>query len=79
MTLNDLNNLHFDDVWERANRGNDISSRKINRAQGYKTFSYSTQLSIKFFMLINVKMPTDSFTFMSMKISVGVSFEPEKC
>ena len=27
-------------------------------ARGYKTFSCSTQLSIKFIMLINVKMPS---------------------
>ena len=28
------------------------------RPQGYKTFSCSTQLSTKFFLVINVKMPT---------------------
>ena len=28
------------------------------RPRGYKTFSYSTQLSMKFNLLINVKMPT---------------------
>ena len=26
--------------------------------RGYKLFSYSTQLSRKFFLLINIKMPT---------------------
>ena len=37
-------------------------------AQGYKTFSCSTQLSIKFIMLINVKMTTivGILIFMSM-------------
>ena len=36
-------------------------------ARGYKTFSCSTQLSMKFIMLINVKMPTiDILTFISM-------------
>ena len=28
------------------------------RPQGYKKFSCSTQLNMKFFLLINVKMPT---------------------
>ena len=30
----------------------------VTCAQGYKTFSCSTQLSLKFILLINVKMPT---------------------
>ena len=30
----------------------------MTRPRGYKTFSWSTQLSMKFLMLINVKMPT---------------------
>ena len=30
----------------------------MNRPRGYKTFSCSTQLSTKFILLINVKMPT---------------------
>ena len=30
----------------------------IIRPRGYKTFLCSTQLSLKFFLLINVKMPT---------------------
>ena len=36
--------------------------------RGYKTFSNSTQLSMKFIMLINVKMPTTVgiLTFISM-------------
>ena len=38
------------------------------RHQGYKTFSFSTQLSTKFILLINVKMPTivGILTFISM-------------
>ena len=38
------------------------------QAQGYKTFSCSTQLSTKFILLINVKMPTivGILTFISM-------------
>ena len=41
--------------------------------RGYKTFSScSTQLSMKFFLLINVKMPTivGTLTFMSRKNSI---------
>ena len=36
--------------------------------RGYKTFSYSTQLSTKFIVLINAKMPTivGILTFVSM-------------
>ena len=36
--------------------------------QGYKTFSYSAQLSMEFILLINVKMPTivGILTFISM-------------
>ena len=39
-----------------------------NRPQGYKKNSYSTRLSTKFNLLINVKMPTivDILTFISM-------------
>ena len=31
---------------------------KKNWPRGYKTFSFSTQLRLKFILLINVKMPT---------------------
>ena len=43
--------------------------------------SCSTQLSMKFFLLINVKMPTvvGFLAFMSRKNSVLGLFEPEKC
>ena len=46
-----------------------------------KRFSYSTQLSIKFFVLINVKMPTivGILTFMSRKNSLLHLSEHEKC
>ena len=39
-----------------------------NWSWGYKTFTYSTKLSTKFFLLINVKMPTiiGILTFISM-------------
>ena len=45
-----------------------------------KLFSCSTQLSIKFFLLINVKMPTivGIFTFMSRKNSILGLSEPTK-
>ena len=46
-----------------------------------KLFSYSTQLSMEFFQLINVKMPTivGILTFMSRKNSIVDLSEPEKC
>ena len=46
-----------------------------------KLFSCSTQLSMKFFLLINVKMPTivGILTFMGGKISILSLSESEKC
>ena len=46
------------------------------RPRGYKTFS-----SMKFFLLLNVKMPTivGILTFMSRKNSILSLSEPEKC
>ena len=45
-----------------------------------KLFSCSTQLSMKFFLLINVKMPNCLLlTFISRKNSILVLSEPEKC
>ena len=38
---------------------NQRTGRLETRPQGYKKFSYSTQLSTKFILLINVKMPTN--------------------
>ena len=48
--------------------------------RGYKLFSFSTQLSMKFFLLINVKMPTivGILTFMSEKNSILSLSEPKK-
>ena len=45
-----------------------------------KPFSCLTQSSMKFFLLINVKMPTIVciLTFMSMKNSIHGLSEPEK-
>ena len=45
-----------------------------------KLFSCSTQLSMKFFLLINVKMPTivGILTFMSRKNNILGLFESEK-
>ena len=48
------------------------------RPQGYKTFfSFSTQLSTKFILLINVKMPTivGILTFISMIKTTSASLE----
>ena len=46
-----------------------------------KLFSCSSQLSMEFFLLINVKMPTNVsiLAFISRKNSNLGSFEPEKC
>ena len=46
-----------------------------------KLLTCSTQLSMKFFLLINVKMPTivGILTFMSRKNSILSLSEPEKC
>ena len=45
-----------------------------------KLFSCSTQVSMEFFLLINVKMPTivGILTFMSMKNSIPGLSEPKK-
>ena len=54
---------------------NCISSRGL----GYKKFSCLTQLSINFFLLIDVKMPTVGIlTFMSRKNRILGLSEPEK-
>ena len=52
---------------------------EMNRTRGYKTFSCSTQLSMKIFLLINVKMPTfvGILTFMNSKNSILGLPEPE--
>ena len=46
-----------------------------------KLFSCSTQLSMKFFLLINVKMPTivGILIFMNGKNSIISLSEPKKC
>ena len=46
-----------------------------------KNFSCSTQLSMKFFLLINVKMQTivGILTFMNRKNNILGLSEPEKC
>ena len=47
----------------------------LGQAQGFKLFSCSTQLSIRFILLINVKMPTNVIgilTFISMN---GTTFD----
>ena len=51
----------------------------LSRPLRYKTFSCSTQLSMKFFLLINVKMPTivGILTFMCRKNNILSFSEPE--
>ena len=68
----------------------DFTDKKINFREDYsilqkgpeviKLFSCSTQLSTKFFLLINVKMPTivDILTFRSRKNSILSLSESEK-
>ena len=48
--------------------------------RSYKKKSFSTQLSMKFFLLINVEMPTvvGILTFMSRKNSIIGLSEPRK-
>ena len=50
------------------------------RPQGYKTFFMQTQLTMKFIMLINIKMPTTVgiLTFISMKNTTSESFRVRK-
>ena len=51
---------------------NRSSQKKTSGPEVIKLFSWSTQLSINFFLLINVKMPTivGILTFMSGKNSI---------
>ena len=57
-----------------------ISLRKRELARGYKTFLYSTQLTTKFILLINVKMPTivGILTFISRIITTSESLKARK-
>ena len=50
------------------------------RPRGYKTFSCSNQMSMNFFLLINVERPTivGISTFMSLKNSILGLHEPAK-
>ena len=63
-------------------KGKDVTAEHINRLgpEVIKLFSCSTQLSMKFFLLINVKMPTivGILTFMSGKNSILVLSEPKR-
>ena len=54
--------------------------KKQSGTEALKQLSYSTQLSMKFFLLINVKMPSNVgiSTFMSMKNYILDISEPEK-
>ena len=54
--------------------------KKITGTKVIKLFPCSTQLSMKFFLVINVKMPTivGILTFMSRKNSIIDVSEPEK-
>ena len=62
-----------------------IARRKVVRSRPVpevkKKISCSIQLSMKNFLLLNVKMPTivGTFTFMSRNNSIQGLYEPEKC
>ena len=49
-----------------------------DRPRGYKIISCSTQLSMKFFLLIKVKMPTTALKFKNRKNKILGLSEPEK-
>ena len=58
----------------------ELSEDKKSVPEVIKNFSCSTQLSMEFFLLINVKMPTivGILTFMNMKNSIISLSEPKK-
>ena len=61
-------------------RFNSVSPSLKNWTRGYKAFSCSTQLTMEFFPLLNVKMPTTVgiLTCMSGKNNILGLTEPEK-
>ena len=61
--------------------GDDSLIRNLPGPDVIKLFPCSTQLSMKFFLLINVKMPTivGILTFLNMKNSIISLSEPKKC
>ena len=61
-------------------RKSSIYGHKTSGPEVIKLFSCSTQLSMKFFLLINVEMPTivGILTFMSGKNSILGLSEPKK-
>ena len=72
-----IENIHIHDYI-------DVLTTSLNGRPGpevIKLFSCSTQLSIEFFLLINVKMPTivGILRFMSRKNSILSLSEPAKC
>ena len=72
--LNDLGKIN-------CLRRSEVSVEGSSGPEVIKLFSCSTQLSMKFFLLINVKMPTivGILTFESRKNSILSLSEPEKC
>ena len=61
-------------------RQRNLSKKCLLRPRVIKPFSYSTQLSMKFFLLMYVKMPTivGILTFMSGENSILGLCEPKK-
>ena len=77
-------NYHLinDVYWINAAKDTDEMADSVGPGpEVIKLFSCSTQLSMKFFLLINVKMPTTVgiLTFMSRNNSILGLSEPEKC
>ena len=65
----------------QAQSSNNITKVYQTRPEVVKDISCSTQLNMKFFLLINVKMPTivGILIFMSRKNSILSLPEPENC
>ena len=83
-TSNSLNKLNFS-VWQCVkicwhHDNQCVSCDPVPDPEVIKKISCSTQLSLKFFLLINVKMPTifGILTVMSRKNSIISLSEPEK-
>ena len=72
--LNDLGKIN-------CLRRSEVSVEGSSGPEVIKLFSCSTQLSMKFFLLINVKMPiiVGILTFVSRKNSSLSLSEPDKC
>ena len=78
---NDLQRFNIDMQEQVFGKGYIADILDLLSPEVIKLFPCSTQLSMKFFPLINVKMPTivGILTFMSRKNSILGLYDPEKC